>query len=93
MLGRAGQRGQKRRLADAADGTVAWRSPTEIQLFIEQFNFRLREEAMTELERLQAEGKLERVEAAKVKQSLTDMTEEEILADMFSSTSDETPKV
>lgn len=35
MLGRAGQRGQERRLKDAELGEVTWRNPAEIQKFLE----------------------------------------------------------
>jgi len=36
VLGRAGQRGQARRLADAEKGHVAWHNPREIQSFMRQ---------------------------------------------------------
>lgn len=35
VLGRAGERGQKRRLKDAELGEVTWRNPTEIAKFME----------------------------------------------------------
>jgi hypothetical protein len=35
VLGRAGERGQKRRLKDAEKGEVTWRNPTEVQKFLE----------------------------------------------------------
>jgi hypothetical protein len=35
VLGRAGERGQKRRLKDAKLGEVTWHNPTEIQKFLE----------------------------------------------------------
>lgn len=35
VLGRAGQRGQERRLKDAELGEVTWRNPVEIQKFLE----------------------------------------------------------
>lgn len=34
MLGRAGEAGQKRRLADAERGVVEWQTPSEIQRFL-----------------------------------------------------------
>lgn len=34
VLGRAGQRGQRRRLKDAENGIVSWQNPTDISKFI-----------------------------------------------------------
>lgn len=36
ILGRAGQRGQQRRLADANDGIVTWNTPNDVAKFIER---------------------------------------------------------
>jgi hypothetical protein len=35
MLGRAGQRGQERRLANAAEGKSTWETPQDVRLYIE----------------------------------------------------------
>lgn len=34
VLGRAGQRGQRRRLKEAENGVVTWENPSEVQNFI-----------------------------------------------------------
>ncbi|KAK3997979.1 hypothetical protein QBC44DRAFT_338477 [Cladorrhinum sp. PSN332] len=83
VLGRAGERGQQRRLADAATGKIGWRTPEDVSRFIDSHNRKLRDAAISELEKLAAEGKLKDVEAAEIKKSLTDMSEEEILESMF----------
>ena len=36
MLGRAGQRGQERRLADAAEGKSTWETPQDVRLYIQR---------------------------------------------------------
>lgn len=36
ILGRAGQRGQQRRLADANEGIVTWSTPNDVAKFIER---------------------------------------------------------
>ncbi|KAJ4291345.1 hypothetical protein N0V88_006353 [Collariella sp. IMI 366227] len=45
VLGRAGERGQRRRLADAKEGVVAWRTPPEVEKYIaEEASTKLRAE-------------------------------------------------
>ncbi|KAK4160303.1 hypothetical protein QBC43DRAFT_347425 [Cladorrhinum sp. PSN259] len=69
VLGRAGERGQQRRLTAAAEGNIAWKTPWPVMRFIDSRNSKLRNEAMKEMERLESEGKLTEVEADKMKES------------------------
>ncbi|KAK4225439.1 putative mitochondrial SSU ribosomal protein S2 precursor [Podospora fimiseda] len=82
VLGRAGERGRQRRLADAAEGKVAWTKPHAVQAFIQNHNSTCRSEALAKLEELAREGKLKVGEAEEIKQSFTEESEEEIKAQL-----------
>lgn len=52
MLGRAGERGQERRKADAAKGVCTWRNPPDVQKWMDDEQSK----AAQQRERAEAEG-------------------------------------
>jgi len=50
MLGRAGQRGQERRLAYAAEGRSTWEPPQDVRLYIQRVEAAMKLEMSTETE-------------------------------------------
>ena len=59
VLGRAGERGQQRRLADAADGVVSWKSPRDVDTFIEKDSMTKAEEELRQIDQARKDGTLE----------------------------------
>lgn len=57
VLGRAGEAGQKRRLADAAHGICTWRNPEDIRTWIAENKPKMDEEEKAEKEALQEQAK------------------------------------
>ncbi|KAK3306029.1 uncharacterized protein B0T15DRAFT_396471 [Chaetomium strumarium] len=80
VLGRAGERGQQQRLALARDGVVTWRSPREIEAFLENDAKSKAEEAAAAVAKAKEEGVLDDKPALQREDFLTD---EEILREMF----------
>nr|CDP29276.1 Putative mitochondrial SSU ribosomal protein S2 precursor [Podospora anserina S mat+] len=75
VLGRAGERGQQRRLADAEKGVVKWQTPKDVFSFIGKVNAKIRREAEEKQENMQKEtGGLKPADL---------MTEDEVIAEMF----------
>ncbi|KAK4652870.1 hypothetical protein QC762_503230 [Podospora pseudocomata] len=75
VLGRAGERGQQRRLADAEQGVVKWQTPKDVFSFIGKVNAKIRREAEEKQENMQKEtGGLKPADL---------MTEDEVIAEMF----------
>ncbi|KAK4641715.1 hypothetical protein QC761_503230 [Podospora bellae-mahoneyi] len=75
VLGRAGERGQQRRLADAEKGVVKWQTPKDVFSFIGKVNAKVRREAEGKQENMQKEtGGLKPADL---------MTEDEVIAEMF----------
>jgi hypothetical protein len=76
VLGRAGERGQKRRLADANDGVCTWENYRDVETFIQR---EAESKAMEEVKAGKAEGVPE-------KNPLTRedfLTDEELLKEMM----------
>ncbi|KAK0721240.1 ribosomal protein S2, flavodoxin-like domain-containing protein [Apiosordaria backusii] len=79
VLGRAGERGQQRRLEDAKQGIVKWQTPRDVRGYIDKANSLAAEEAKAEREKRLAEGAVD--ESGLKPADL--MTEDEFLAEMF----------
>ncbi len=56
VLGRAGERGQQRRLADAQSGVVPWQNPLDVEHFISREAKRMAQEAEEEKDAAVAAG-------------------------------------
>ncbi|EAQ83567.1 hypothetical protein CHGG_09971 [Chaetomium globosum CBS 148.51] len=59
VLGRAGERGQQRRLADADDGVISWRSPRDVETFMEKDALAKAEEELRQIIKARKEGILD----------------------------------
>jgi len=59
VLGRAGERGQQRRLADAEEGVTTWRTPRDIAHFIDKDAESKASEALEAAKTATAEGILD----------------------------------
>jgi hypothetical protein len=59
VLGRAGERGQRRRLADAEDGVISWTSPRDVDTFIEKDAMTKAEEELGQILQAKKDGTLE----------------------------------
>ncbi|KAK4203460.1 putative mitochondrial SSU ribosomal protein S2 precursor [Triangularia verruculosa] len=79
VLGRAGERGQQRRLEDAKQGVVAWQTPKDVTTFVNRVNKNIKAEAAAKEKKRLAEGGPDDngLKPADL------MTEEEVLAEMF----------
>lgn len=78
VLGKAGERGQKRRLADANNGIVTWNNPSEIERWMDSNAAEKAREALIAIGKAQDEGILDRNMASRE----DFMTDDEILAQM-----------
>lgn len=58
-MARAGERGQRRRLEDAENGTVTWQTPDEVSVFIEREVSRHGSAVRAAVEQAKAEGILD----------------------------------
>ena len=59
VLGRAGERGQQRRLADANDGISTWENPSDVETFISKDATTKAKEAVMAEETAKADGILD----------------------------------
>jgi hypothetical protein len=75
VLGRAGQRGQQRRLADANDGIVTWDTPNDVAKFVDRDSV---EKAQKEAQAAQATGGMEE----QVLSREDFLTDDELLAEL-----------
>lgn len=65
VLGRAGERGQQRRLADAQAGVVSWESPRDVNTFITKNAMAKAEEELDQIIRAKKDGTLQEKPLAK----------------------------
>ncbi|KAL2020321.1 hypothetical protein VTK56DRAFT_8549 [Thermocarpiscus australiensis] len=79
VLGRAGERGQQRRLADANEGVVTWTTPRDIAHFIDKEAMAKAEEEEEAIKKAKADGTLDE----KPLQREDFMTDDEFLREMF----------
>ncbi|KAL2186508.1 hypothetical protein L209DRAFT_731304 [Thermothelomyces heterothallicus CBS 203.75] len=79
VLGRAGERGQQRRLADAEEGITTWRTPRDIAYFIDKDAENKAREAVAAAQSATAEGVLD--EKPLTREDF--MTDEELLREMM----------
>ncbi|SPQ24457.1 21080ea4-f04f-4601-98a4-d2bfe25ac136 [Thermothielavioides terrestris] len=79
VLGRAGERGQQRRLAAANEGIVTWRNPDEVALFIQKDADRKLTAAKAAAEEAMATGELDE----KPLQREDFLTDDELLREMY----------
>lgn len=79
MLGRAGERGQQRRLAAAKDGIVTWQNPADVAKFIEKDSRERANQFKAEVAAAKADGTLH----ATPVQREDLMTDDELLAEML----------
>lgn len=78
VLGKAGERGQKRRLAAAEQGEVTWQNPRDVQKFMETEAATKVAEASAAIGQAQADGILD--DKPMTREDF--MTDEELLAEM-----------
>ncbi|KAL2163267.1 hypothetical protein VTH06DRAFT_5323 [Thermothelomyces fergusii] len=79
VLGRAGERGQRRRLADAEEGITTWRTPRDILHFMDKEAENKAREALAAEQAATAEGALE--EKPLTREDV--MTDDELLSEMM----------
>ncbi|KAK0725148.1 ribosomal protein S2, flavodoxin-like domain-containing protein [Lasiosphaeris hirsuta] len=79
VLGRAGQRGQERRYADAEEGIISWETPSEVRRFVQNtLAAKAQEKKDQARESLEPDGGREMIESdADIKKAIKELTEEE----------------
>lgn len=81
VLGRGGERGQQRRLAEANKGHVSWRTPPDVSLFMTQTASRKETEAKAAINAAKADGTLTDEDKPARREDF--LTDEELLREMF----------